>query len=68
MPSSRARREHRLLVTLARARVVASLAPEMTSGTLAPAGTFISERTERTSEMSLISQPISASASAFSRP
>jgi hypothetical protein len=38
------------------------------SGTLAAAGTFISERTERTSEMSLISQPISASASAFSRP
>ena len=48
--------------------VVPSLAPEMTSGTLAPAGTFISERTERTSEMSLMTQPISASASAFSRP
>ena len=50
-----------------RARV-SSLAPEMTSGTLAPAGTFISARTERTSEMSRISQPISASASAFWRP
>ena len=42
--------------------------PTTTSGTLAPAGTFISERTERTSETSSISQPISASASASSRP
>ena len=47
---------------------VSSLAPEMTSGTRAPAGTFISARTERTSETSRISQPISASASAFSSP
>ena len=39
-----------------------------TSGILAPAGTFISERTERTSPMSAISQPISASAALSARP
>ena len=43
----------------------AHVAPSTTSGTLAPAGTFISARTERISEMSSISQSISASASAF---
>ena len=66
------------LLSLARRSIVSSwratralvslLAAAITRGTLAPAGTFISARTERTSEMRRINQRISASASASARP
>ena len=64
------RRARRLMVSScrsARARVGLP-APTSTSGILAPAGTFISERTERTSLMSLTSQPISSSAVGVGEP
>ena len=46
----------------------ASEAATTTSGTLAPAGTFISVRTERISLINAISEPISSSALASARP
>ena len=67
MDDRRARRMISFSQASARRRV-SLLAETITQAILAPAGTFISARTERTSEMKRITHSISASAAASPRP